>query len=407
MSIYSMDTLTGLFDNRELVKELKSSKVVNYFLINIDNFSSLNNVYGYGIGDKVLVEVANYLRKFNKDKAYLYRFCSDRFILLDKRNLNHEEICHIAESLLSFFSQLDITIDSIDFKISLTIGISTSIGLVNITQAEMAMKELRESRRNYYNIFNPLSVFIYEQQQDLEWIHKILDAIVEEKIVAYFQPIVNNKTKKIQKYECLARIKDEKEVISPFKFMKAAKETGNLAYVTKALIVQSFKKFSEGTLEFSINITDSDLNMGYLEDFLLKNAKRYKIEPSRVVLEILEHITSFDNNAWASQLQSLKAKGFQIALDDFGSENSNFSRLLEIEPDFLKIDGAFIKNIVTDKKSQVIVDAIIEICRALDIKIIAEHIHNKEVKKMVEALGIDFSQGFYFGEPSPYLVDET
>ena len=311
----------------------------------------------------------------------------------------------IAKSILSFFSSLAPIVieDEIELQISLTIGISKAKGVINITQAELAMKELRETRRNDFKIFNPSSKFVNEKQQNVVWMHKIQEAIIDENIIAYFQPIINNRTGKLEKYECLARLRDEEEIISPYRFMRAAKETGNIAFVTKALIAQSFKKFSKTEFEFSINITDSDLSMDYLEGFLLKNVDKYNINPSRVILEILEDITTLDKGTTLKQLNSLRENGFKVAIDDFGSENSNFSRLLDIEPNYIKIDGSFIKNILTDKKSQIIVDAIIMICKKSGIEMIAEFVHSQEVQNRVKELGIDYSQGYYFGEPSPDL----
>ena len=99
------------------------------------------------------------------------------------------------------------------------------------------------------------------------------------------------------------------------------------------------------------------------------------------------------------QINSLRMNGFKIAIDDFGMENSNFSRLLELNPDYLKIDGAFIKNILEDKQSQIIVEAIVDICKKSDIKIIAEYVHNIKILQKIEDLKIDYSQGYYIGEP--------
>ena len=285
----------------------------------------------------------------------------------------------------------------------MSIGVSIGLGNINITQAEVAIDELRMCKRNHYNLFNPNSSYVHSQQQNIYWIHKIKDALLNEEIVAYFQPIINNHTGKTEKFECLARIKDDNEIISPFMFLEAAKLTGNLSYITRSLISQSFKKFSDTKFEFSINITGDDLSQGYLEFYLLKYAHKYHIDPSRVVLEVLEDITTLGHGTTLKQLHSLRKIGFKVAIDDFGAANSNLSRLLEIEPDYLKIDGAFIKNIVSDKKSQIIVDAIILICRESGIKIIAEYIHDEEVQKRVKALGIDYSQGYYFGMPSPEL----
>ena len=400
-----IDTFTNVNGSSALVEKLKSTKSLNCFLLNIDNFSNINNAYGFETGNMVLDKVTEYLMMIKPSSSSLYRFFSDRFIILDERKLSEEEVIRVAETIQSFFSSTEIVLDDIEFRLSFSIGISKGKGLVNITQAEIAIRELRESKRNSFNVFDPSSAFVHSEQQNIYWIQKIKEAISEEGIVAYFQPIVNNKTGKVEKYECLARLKDNDEIISPYLFMESAKVTGNLSYVTKSLISQSFKKFSVNEYEFSINITGEDLSLDYLEPYLLKNVNKYNINPSRVVLEILEDITTLDKGTTQKQINSLRENGFKIAIDDFGAENSNLSRLLEIQPDYLKIDGAFIKNIVTDRNSQIIVNAIIYLCKESNIKIIAEFVHNEEVQKKVAELGIDYSQGYYFSEPRSDLVE--
>ena len=400
-----IDSLTQLQDCNAMLEKLKSSQSLNYFLLNIDNFSNINNAYGFDIGNMVLEKVANLIKMVKPSSATLYRFCADKFVIIDERDLTTDGLKRVAESIISFFSYTEITVDDeIEFRLTFSIGISKGRGLINITQAEVAIRELREFTRNDFKIFDPFSKFVHNEQQNIYWIQKIKEAISDEGIIAYFQPIINNSTGKVEKYECLARLKDEDEIISPYLFMESAKVTGNLSYVTKSLIAQSFKKFSNNEYEFSINITGEDLALDYLEPFLLKNVNKYHINPSRVVLEMLEDITTLDKGSTLKQLNSLRENGFKIAIDDFGAENSNLSRLLEIQPDYVKIDGAFIKNIVDDVKSQVIVDAIIMICKRSNIKIIAEFIHNKEVQERVNALGIDYSQGYYFGAPSSELL---
>ncbi len=399
------DVLTNLPDNRALIQKLKSLGKVNYFLLNIDNFSNINNAYGYDIGDKILSEVAKFLNMFKPVSSQMYRFCSDRFVLVDESALSESEVRATCESILSFFTQTEISVDEIDIMISFTIGVSQANGLINITQSEWAMKEARDLTRNNYHIFDASSYFIYKEQQNLYWMQKVKEAVDSENIVAFYQPIRNNHTKKIEKYECLARIRDDDEDVSPALFMESAKLIGGTSYITKAIIMQSFKKFAGTEYEFSINITSEDLNLEYLEEFLLKYVNKYNINPTRVVLEMLEDISSLGGSKTLEQLNSLRMNGFQVAIDDFGAENSNFTRLLEIAPDYIKIDGAFIKHILTDETSQVIVDAIIMVCRARNIKIIAEYIHNEKVQEKVEELGIDYSQGYYFGEPRKELVE--
>lgn len=403
MSLNTHDFLTNLPANSALIDRLKSSGEINYILINIDNFSNINNAYGFDVGNRVLQKVAEYLSIVKPKEALLYRFFSDRFVILDKDIQRKEELAKELETILAFFSMTEIVISEIiELKVSLSIGISRGIGLINITQAETAINELRKKKRNHFNFYDSTSPFALQAQENIYWIQKIKEAITEDGIVAYYQPIVNNHTGKIEKFECLARLKDNEKIISPYLFMESAKVTGNLSFVTRSLISQSFSKFSDTEYEFSINITGEDLALEYLEPLLLKYARRYNINPTRVVLEMLENITTLDNGT-LNQLSSLREKGFNIAIDDFGAENSNMSRLLEIEPDYLKIDGAFIKNIVTDEKSQIIVDAIIMICRRSGIKIIAEYVHNEEVQNRMKELGIDYSQGYFLGKPSAEL----
>jgi diguanylate cyclase (GGDEF)-like protein len=392
----------GTYD--ELISKLKGSGELNFFLINIDNFSNINNAYGYDIGTKVLCEVVKYLEISKPDTSVLYNCYSDKFVLIDERHLNKAELTGIAEAILSFFSQVEFVVEDIEVRISLSIGISQNTGLVNISQAETAIEELRKAKRNHCYIFNENSEYVQSQKRNIYWILKIKEAVENEEILAYFQPIINNDTGKIEKYECLARLRDADEIISPYYFLDAARVTGNLSYVTRSLISQSFKKFSGTNFEFSINIAASDFLLDYLEFFLLKNAKKYDIDPSRVVLEMLEDITTLDSGTTMAQLNSLREKGFKLAIDDFGAENSNLSRLLEIHPDYLKIDGQFIKNIVDDEKSQIIVDGIVSICKKSGIKIIAEYVHNEAVQKRIKALGIEYSQGYFFGKPEADLT---
>jgi EAL domain-containing protein (putative c-di-GMP-specific phosphodiesterase class I) len=136
-----------------------------------------------------------------------------------------------------------------------------------------------------------------------------------------------------------------------------------------------------------------------LQEYLLKYALKYDIKPSNVILEILEDIASLSQSNTLFQLHALRKKGFKIAIDDFGSESSNLSRLLEFNPDFIKIDGSFIKNILEDEKSLIIVEAIVLIAKRSKIKVIAEYVHSKEVQEKVTELGIEYSQGYFFSEP--------
>ncbi|WP_152183887.1 EAL domain-containing protein [Sulfurimonas indica] len=272
-------------------------------------------------------------------------------------------------------------------------------GIITLNHAAAAVHEARLYKKSSYKIFETKSEYAKKQQENIYWINKIRSAIEEEKLLGFFQPIKNLHSGEIEKFECLARIDDDGGLVSPIRFMEACKMTGTLSLITRRIVTNAFRVFSDTDYEFSINITSNDINLGYLEEFLLLNVKKYNIDPSRVVLELLEDIVTLTESNMLEQINSLRKKGFKIALDDFGVENSNFSRLLELNPDYLKIDGIFIKDIIENEKSELIVETIVHFCKRRGIKIIAEYIHNEVVLNKVKEMGIDYAQGYFIGEP--------
>jgi len=395
-----VDHLTNVLNRFALMQYLKDIQSGNVFLLNIDNFNNINNAYGFDIADEVLVEVARLIDISKPTSSKLFRLNSDEFVLVTTDIMSSKELGFIASSIISFFDQIDICVgDDIDIKISISIGIAIGSSKTLLNHARIAIKELRKHKRADYKIYNAKSTYMEKQKENIYWVHKIKDAFVEENILAYYQPIMNNKTKKIEKYECLVRIYDDGIIIPPIRFLEASKLTGTLTLVTKTIIDQAFKKFTDTEYEFSINVTSTDLHLNYLEDYLMKYVKKYNIHPSRVILEILEDVETLNEQEIIAQLDALRYNGFKIAIDDFGSQSSNFSRLLEFSPDYLKIDGAFIKNILTDKKSLIIVESIIHLCHRSDIKVIAEYVHSSEVQAKIQELGIEYSQGYYLSEP--------
>lgn len=402
------DVLTNLPNRFALMEQLQHLQYANLFLVDVDNFNNINNAYGFEIGDSVLVRIAELLAMAKPSSAKLFRVNSDEFAIVCLEMLSAQRLSDIASSMISFFDQSEIEItSSSSIRVSISVGIAIGGGSHMLNHAREAINELREHKRASFKIYDATSLFIKKQQENIYWIDKIKKAFEEERLITYYQPIVNNATGKMEKYECLIRICDNGILTPPMRFMEASKLTGTLFLMTKTVIAQSFEKFSANTFEFSINITNTDIYLNFLEEFLLKNAKKYGITPSRVVLEILEDIDTLDTPEILAQLNALRRHGFQIAIDDFGSRSSNFSRLLEFSPDYLKIDGSFIKNILSDKKSLIIVEAVVLLCKKSGIKVVAEFVHSAEVQAKVKELGIEYSQGYYLGEPSAELVSSS
>ena len=211
---------------------------------------------------------------------------------------------------------------------------------------------------------------------------------------------MDNRTSKVAKYECLARLREPDQVVSPAHFIEPARLIGLLPHITRTMVEKCCAYFSGREEHFTINITENDLREGYMPDFLAEVTRAYGIDPGRITLEILENISAEGTEEALEQLRTFRRMGFPIALDDFGSEKSNFHRLQSLEVDFIKIDGAYIKNLDVNPNSLKIVRTITRFAQSMNARVIAEFVHSPEVQKVVEELGIDFSQGYHFGQPA-------
>ena len=225
-------------------------------------------------------------------------------------------------------------------------------------------------------------------------------------VTPYFQGIYHNKNQKIAKFEVLARVVNNDEVISPYHFMDVAKLSGILPEITRVMIDKSFKIMASNDYSFSLNITEDDLSQNFLLAYLSEKTKQYNIAPQRIILEILEGVSATGKKNHIKQLAQLKAQGYGLAIDDFGTEYSNFERILDLDIDFLKIDAKYIKNIDTSEKSYEVARAIAFFAHNANIPCIAEFVHSQSVQAVINTLGIDYSQGYYFSKPSPLPITE-
>lgn len=390
------DHLTGLYNKSYFEKNMNSKEEKTLILLNIDNFSYINTAYGFDVGDKLLKELSKKLsQNFEIDK--LFRFNSDEFALMFKDDIDIK--VKISE-IQKFFFNRSIDIENMKLNVSFSFGAVRAKDKI-LRKAASALKKAKDLGKNRY--------FIFEKEDDVDYTHieefieatsLIRNAIENDKIIPFFQGIYNNKTKRIDKYEALVRIEDKDKVIPPYIFLEPARLSGLMTDITKIVIEKTFEKMSNFSYCFSINITEDDLTQNYLAEFIEEKLKKHNINANRVTLEILEGVSSSGKKNHICQLSKLKEMGLKIAIDDFGAEYSNFERIIDLDVDFIKIDAKYIKNIQKDKKSYEITKALSFFAKNSNIACIAEFVHCEEVQEIIDELGIDYSQGYYFSEPT-------
>jgi len=394
------DTLTFLKNKISLQKDVSKSQFNTLIFLDVNNFSYINSAYSFQVGDEVLLIIADMLQKLFSSEN-IYRINSDQFALMLQDKV---DITKTVQKIQKYFSDTTIKTKNINLKISFNYGcVYSDTDLLK--HAALAIKKAKEQGKNKLYIYNKEIDDSKKRASFIAMNSIIYDAFENDLIVPYFQGIYDNYQDKITKYEALVRIvKKDGQVISPFEILEVARLSGLLPKLTQIMIHKSFKVMSENDFDFSINITEEDLDSQYLLEYLPKKAEEFNIEPYRVNLEILEGISARGKQDNVTQLKELKHLGFKISIDDFGAEYSNFERVLELDVDIIKIDARYIKNIDKDKKSYEITKAIVNFAKNMQISIVAEFVHSKSVQDIVDELGIDYSQGFYFSEPSPKLL---
>lgn len=348
-------------------------------------------------------EITNFFFKLNLNNFRFFKTVGNRYLFLSS-NENAEDLSKTIKMVINYLSKL--TDENNLFVNVASALISSENPLIVSTEFELALTIARKNFLSYLHYNKDDNLFKNELNY-ISWQEKTKLLIETKSIIPVFQPIINAKTGVIEKYEVLARgILDGVE-ISPYYFISHAESLGLISEITKIIIEKSFKIFSENNLEFSINISEMDLLSCDFCALLFDNINLYKIDPKRITIEILENITFSNNkNKIIETIENVKNMGISIAIDDFGSDKSNFARLLSIDIDLIKIDQIFIKNICSSEDNVNIVKAIVNMAKTLNIKTVAEFVENEDIYNLVIECGVDFIQGYYVGKPEKYLIGE-
>lgn len=398
------DELTGLLNRSALQRKLRTPGTKSLLFVDIDSFSHINRVYGTHVADGVLENVATMLRHNRPSNAALYRFAGDQFVFL----LEHPETeqgVQLARQLVSFTSAAHIYIEELEIKVGFSIGIARGEGHGILSDAMFALEASKLRGRNGYFLYKENLQIEKRQKKNVEWMPLVRNAVEDDQIFPCFQPIVNNATGRVEKYECLTRLRlPDGKVIDPGFFLEAAKISGILTSITKIMIGKAFDYFRDKPYEFTINITEEDLQEDYLAGYLEHKLKLHGMDPARVTLEILEDITTQGAEDHTGQITVFKEMGFKVAADDFGSQHSNFARLLTLDVDYIKIDGKFIQGLEEGTRNYKIVYNIVQFAKSVGTKTVAEFVDSEETQKMVLSIGIDYSQGFFLGKPLESVV---
>jgi len=394
------DKLTKLPNRLSLIKRLSDCIGQILILVNIDDFTTINDFYGHDVGDGVLKKLSNILFDLTKDGgSEVFKLPSDEFaIILDLSRSNKSLEEKIKDCIIHIENE-EFYIDNNTTHVSVTVSAAyindKGTGFAN---ADMALKLAKKSNKEYM-VFNEDLKLAKQYEENIKIANIIKQAINDSRIVPYYQPIFDTKTKEIVKYEALVRlVLEDSKVLSPFVFLEISKKIKLYPHVTKIMIDKTFEYFSKNGLSFSINFDFKDILNDRIVEYLFTKIEEYNVA-SQLTIEILETQENDNKEVVDKFIENLYSHGSNIAIDDFGSGFANFQHMTEMKSDYMKIDGSLIKNIDKDDNSRLIVESIVVFAKKLNKKIVAEFVHSKEVYDIVKELDIDLVQGYYLGEP--------
>ena len=419
----SHDALTGLCNRREL--EFRLNSLINtakatgqshsLLYLDLDQFKAVNDISGHLAGDALLKQLVTVIQGRVRGDDTFARLGGDEFAIILK-NCPIERASGVATSFINTVHDFRFVWEDKTFEVGVSIGIvpinahSENIAAV-LSKADLACYAAKQAGRNRTYVIDDHDKISHAKQNEVHWFPHLLQALEEQRFVLYRQPIVSLQSNDNEvNYELLIRMKDEQgAIILPGSFLPAAERYNLISQIDKWVIHKILTHLAQNppnqknTGFFSINLSATSLNDPTFLQFIQKELLQLTV-PTQLICFELSETTAVSSLDKASHLMNEMNKlGFRFALDNFGSGFSSFGYLKQLPIDYLKIDGKFVRDMMTDSVDRVIVESMHHIGHEMHIKTIAEWVEDETTRAVLQQTGVDFAQGFSIGKPEPFL----
>ncbi|MFP7709145.1 EAL domain-containing protein [Vibrio cyclitrophicus] len=414
---YRIDSRTGL-PNRIVLKERLNMILFTEHLLTLKltNFHQVNEKYGYQVGDQLLQDLSNYfverlhLRvvKESKVKVELFSIGVGEWAIIFNASVDSTKI---EQRFVEFADDIEHTnfepygLTDIDYlSVSLCGGFASRCDFLSDSGDQILLKAIEARRygvRNNTHITNAKNIQVSEEdrKEQLGWLSCVSRAILDQNIITYSQPIVAAGTHEMIAQECLVRIMEsDGSIIPPGKFLPIIADTHLYTRLSRHMIKSTIGYMADKQSSFSINLSPQDLLSDKTLE-VLEAAISGMNDPTRLGLEVLESEQIKDYGRMIEVCDHFRALGTRIIVDDFGSGYSNIDEIIKLEPQVIKLDGSLIRNIDKDEKQRNITSQLVRLCQVFNAKTVAEFVHNQQVCDIAEQMGVDYLQGYHFGEP--------
>jgi diguanylate cyclase (GGDEF)-like protein/PAS domain S-box-containing protein len=421
----SHDALTGLVNRREfgnraeaaLVSARNSSKQHVICYMDLDQFKVVNDTCGHAAGDELLKQIAALLQAKVRESDTLARLGGDEFgVLLDGCPLDRAQL--IAADLLAAVRDYRFIWQSSVFSVGVSIGLvmitRDSLNLAEVlSAADTACFWAKEQGRNRVCVYRVADVDMADRRREMGWVARINHAMAEKRFVLYHQTYLGLSagSESRNHIEVLIRMLDEEgQLILPGSFLPAAERYNLMPMLDRWVIDTVFTRYHALVAQFggkpltcAINLSGTSLNAEGFLDFIRDQAHAHGLPRHSICFEITETAAINNLRKVAEFMKEVRAIGFLFALDDFGSGTSSFGYLKNLPVDYLKIDGAFVKDLERDPLDKAMTETINRIGHIMGIKTVAEFAESDGIIQELRSMGVDYAQGYGVSLPAPLL----
>ncbi|HEX9627489.1 MAG TPA: EAL domain-containing protein [Acidiferrobacterales bacterium] len=416
----SHDALTGLPNRREFERQLQAAvesahddpRGHSMLYLDMDQFKVVNDTCGHRAGDELLREFAELLHGLVRDTDLVARLGGDEFGLLLK-HCDLAQARQVAESVLKKIRAYRFIWGGRPLDVGASIGLVAIDGRSQdvsevLAAADVACYAAKDAGRNRLHVYLHDDSALRQRHGEMQWVARLGQALAENRFRLHSQPIVSVQTGAVHHHEILIRLLDEQgRIVPPNEFIPAAERYNLMPQIDRWVLEHTLAALKargsrDAVVAIAINLSGQSLGDTEFLNTVIDILDASGVSPERMCFEITETAAIANLQRAARFISILSGMGCSFALDDFGSGLSSFAYLKNLKVDYLKIDGSFVKDIVTDAVDRAMVESIHHIGRALDIETIAEFVENPNVLNALRDIGVHYAQGYGIARPQPF-----
>ncbi|WP_447553588.1 EAL domain-containing protein [Vreelandella sp. EE22] len=407
------DTTTELYNRRyfqdALLHALNEHAEVAVLLLDLNEFKEVNELSGHHVGDRLLKDVAFTLSSNLGQRSTIARLGGDEFALL-MADIDSEQAVNVAEYVIQLINAIDFSAAGRKHHIGASVGIAmfpvhgqTPADL--LASADIAMYKAKECGSPHWHLLSMVENAKDELQERVYWIERIRHALEHDEFEIWVQPIMQLNDRTVKHFEVLLRMRNaDTSLVMPAHFIPVAEQSGLITQVDRWVIRHSLKALStlqHRGISLAVNLSGQSLHDHGLRQYLMDELRDQQADPHHLILEVTETAAITDFSVAHNVLQKFRQLGCKTALDDFGVGFSSFHYLGQLPVDYIKIDGSFIRNLLTNPDSHTIVKAISDIAKGFGKQTIAEFVDQEALLPLLQEHGVHYAQGYHLGKPMP------